>query len=502
MKRVLLAVVAFAVTLAIVGGVALWLLQDANRFKPDLARMIGEVTGYEVDLAGELSWQLWPPITLAATNLGFRSAGDDYQIGSLNVKANALDLLRGGALTIEGLVIRNLVMTDRTLGDITEVPVLEVDRFEPGKPSGFSAAVDIPGGSTGDSRRRIQLDGVVTWLKDSDALEIGELDFATDGIHGNCAGKVYHLTREPLVATARTPDDLLPLETLRSMDWQMDCHLPRYVAGEGLIVEDLALTTANSEARSETTIRVPALLGGAAAVTVSVDTRSREPEWRVVPDIRDVNARDLMRLVGPDFDWTAALQVGGELRSRGNTPSALAGALQGTLELDSHHGSIDITAIKKSLLPAAALLGKAGALDHWPDRLGYQTFKGTWQVDEAGDSMHLALDNVLMAAQGDIDLLAQTLDLRGAITIRDDPAFATLRLNKALYDVPIPIVCSGTLAAPECRFDPSRAKDMLAAEARNRAGEKASELIDEKVSPEYRESANKLIKGLLDRKKD
>jgi len=189
MKRVLLAVGAFAVTLAIVSGVALWLLQDANRFKPDLARMIGEATGYEVELAGELSWQLWPPITLAATNLGFRNDEDDYQIGPLNVKANALDLLRGGALTVEGLVIRNLVMTDRTLGDITEIPVLEVDRFEPGKPSEFSAGVAIPGTSTGDSRSRIQLDGVVTWLKDADALDIGELDFAYDGIRGSCAGR-------------------------------------------------------------------------------------------------------------------------------------------------------------------------------------------------------------------------------------------------------------------------------------------------------------------------
>ena len=48
---------------AVIIGAFIW-GQDANQFKPDIEALIAEHSDAGLKINGDLSWQLWPPLTL------------------------------------------------------------------------------------------------------------------------------------------------------------------------------------------------------------------------------------------------------------------------------------------------------------------------------------------------------------------------------------------------------------------------------------------------------
>jgi AsmA protein len=63
------ALVALVVFLALAVGLVYWLLSDPNRFKSELTERIRTETGLLVDIGGDLSWRLWPPVQLVAHDI-------------------------------------------------------------------------------------------------------------------------------------------------------------------------------------------------------------------------------------------------------------------------------------------------------------------------------------------------------------------------------------------------------------------------------------------------
>ena len=68
--------IGLVVLIALVVGAAAWWLQDANRLKPNLERLLSEQSGAAVSIRGDLSWQLFPPIELTAESVHIDFDGD------------------------------------------------------------------------------------------------------------------------------------------------------------------------------------------------------------------------------------------------------------------------------------------------------------------------------------------------------------------------------------------------------------------------------------------
>lgn len=504
--RKLLYFFGFLVLLLGVGvAVLLWALQDANRFKPELEALVQETTGLPVKFNGDLNWQVWPPVVLAGEDIAFADEDTDYQVGSVGVRADVMALLRGGGLVVQELRAENVVLTDKRFGDVTRLNAVQVDNFEPGKPSALSVRGELI--SPDGEQAQVSLDGQLTFYPDEDRLTLANADFDYDTYSGTCDAKVSNLSREPTLSYKAGKDDLLPLDSFRAYDWVADCKLPK-VEADGLSLTDVAIHSENTNARNKNTITVPAMLGGKLEADVAIDTRQRTPKWNIKTSADELQAQEVANLLSPSLSWVAPLLANGSYNMRGNTPDALLASMQGAMEFNGSNGVIDITKIKSMVLGLAQLAGEGERVQNWQDQLAYEQFDGDWKVNGNTHDLTFTLDNLLVTAVGDFDPTSGDLDMRGALQVNEHATLNALDINPELYGLAIPIRCRGTATDPACGLDRENAQKALtqlaANKARGKIGEELDKALEDKVPEEYRDTAREALKGLGDlfKKKD
>jgi AsmA protein len=89
MIRLLLAII---VIIGIAAGGVLFLLENPDRFKAQIAQVAEANTGYQVTIDGELSWRYWPPIAINVEQLAFSGAGKE-SFATFNQISIDVDLL-------------------------------------------------------------------------------------------------------------------------------------------------------------------------------------------------------------------------------------------------------------------------------------------------------------------------------------------------------------------------------------------------------------------------
>ena len=250
--RTFIIIIAALIGLAMVAGVAvLWLLQDPNRYKPEIEALISDNTGMQVQLQGDLSWRLWPPVVLQAEDLTFEDEETAYALNRLDLNASAAALLSYHAGTAHPQpAAHRLTMSDKRFESVTEVSELRLTDFALGKPSNLH--LEAVSGASGDAPLPITLDAVVTYFQHEDRAVVKDARFNADGIPGVCQVQAANITRSPSSNHAETADDLLPLDTFRAIDWDADCVIER-VEGGGVELRNIAVKAVNTGGLSTST---------------------------------------------------------------------------------------------------------------------------------------------------------------------------------------------------------------------------------------------------------
>jgi hypothetical protein len=499
MRKVLILLGVIAFLLAVGAGVLLWLLQDPNRFKPQLEELIADGAGFEVKLRGDLAWELWPPVVLSAEDIAFEDELTAYSLERLGLKLDVLALLRSrGELQVERVTLDNLRLVGKALGDVTHVHKLQLSDFAPGQPSPLSVDATLEAPDTPPAN--VTMQALLTYDQEGDAARLSDMRFDYDGIEGTCDIAVSHLSREPIFAHEGTPDDVLPLDTFRSLDWMADCVVPSLLLGD-FKVENVAVHSENTSAVTQNTLEIPKLFGGSLRLDAGIDSREQNPEWSVKAGGKDLQSQQIADQLSPSLIWAAPLALDGKFALRGNTVPALLGSLKGTMKLDAGSGELGIGMLKEVALELARLAGKPEQVASWPDVLSYGDLGGDWTIAGTRHSGKFALDNIRIAADGDLDLLTEAMDMAASLTIDDDPNNA-LEVPEELYGVPIPLRCGGTLSVPECGLDSDRAQQVAQEILTRKAQERGREEIDKALEENIPEGdAKKLLDGFFGKKK-
>ncbi len=508
MRKLLMFVGFLVLLVAVAGAGLLFALQDANRFKPQLAEAVKQATGLEVAFNGDLRWQLWPPVVLAGEDIAFTDDETAYAIGEVGVKADALALLRGGELVVQDLRAASVVMTDTRLGDVTRLQSVRLQEFQPGQPSRLqvSGTLETPEGES----TSVTLDGLLTYFPAEDRLTLANADFDYGGIAGRCDAQVSQLSRVPAIAYRAEKEDLLPLDSFRAYDWLADCKIPEISADQtgGLALRDVSVTSENTASRSNTKVKVPQFFGGTMTADVAIDTRRATPRWTIKSDADALQAQEVANLIAPKLAWVAPLLANGEFDLRGNTSNELLASVDGAMRIDAQSGTIDISKIKEMVLGIAQLAGEGERVSAWQDQLAYESLAGDWKVKGNTHDLDFELDNLTLRADGDYDPVTDRLDMTGSLQINEHPTLNALDVNPDLYGLRIPMRCQGTALAPSCGLDAGAAQQALAElaanKARGRLNDKLDDVIGDKVPEEYRDTAREALKSIggLFKKKD
>lgn len=486
--RVFLVIV--IVVLLAAAGALFWLTGDANRFKPQIEAELSRLSERDVKLNGDLSWQLFPPVTLSARDIVASDDESVIKVGELQADIDALSLLDPPEdWRINNVTILNASQTK----DGTELVVrrAEIDDFRFGQ----STPIAAQGRYTSDGvTYPFTVRGDVTYDREQDTLDLASRELSVAGTSANCDIKISGLARESLEPFSK--DELIPTDTYRQYDWNGRCLVPRLNVADKTF-EAVAIDLANTRGQATHKVIVPDVFGGSAELDINVDARTKAVIWLINPTLTEVDSTQLMIWLEQSFKWAAPLAFNGELRGRGNTSETLLRSLAGTTRFDGGKGDISIATIREQLIKVTSLAGDSTRIQNWPEMLGYQVFNGEWTLNGTKSALNFQLDNLKATAKGLFDPVTEEIDLAVELTFEQLEEFNSFDVNDYLVNVPIPVRCTGTTNDPKCRIDSAGVSRLigrvLSGDVNDPLRDKLEETIDKEVPEEYRGAAKALL---------
>lgn len=488
----------------VVFGIAIYLLQDANRFKPELVALIETQTGVPVRIDGDLSWQLLPPLSLSASAIQADHEGTRYQLDELALDVDLQSVIR--TRDFDRWIIRSLRLDGLQMrsGEGAEASTIKFDYlalsdFTPGQPSPFSTQLSF---QTGEQPAiPLTLSGLLTVSAAADTFTVSEGEFATTDASGVC----NFIANSTGKNVASSPDGLIPLAIWQGYDWTGSCLLDRLTLQEEDF-RNVSVELANKAGNSTTTVSIPEFFGGHASSSIRIDTQPAVIAWQIQPELKDVDSQQLMTWLDQRLPWIAPLAYGGAITLHGNTEEELINSVRGATHFDGGKGQISIEKIKQPLLALATLFNEADRIERWPALWDYERMTGNWQIDGKKHVLELALDNLTAAINGTYDPQSDDLDMKFDVIFEDNPGMHSFDVNPRLLNVPIPFRCRGTLDDPTCGIDSDASKRLVATVLRDAVDQEVrTELdarIEEDVPEEYRDAARSLLDLLGGKKKD
>ena len=270
-------------------------------------------------------------------------------------------------------------------------------------------------------------------------------------------------THEPAAPDRELPDleaialDL-PLEPLRSLDLGGSIQVDELTVS-GLRISELSSELYGADGRVGLTEASAELYQGRyQGERLLLDARGEAPRIEMDQRLEDVRFGPLLEdLLGRDWlHGRGALALEGE--GGGETLHALIEDFEGSAHLDAREGSVLGLNIPHMFREGVARLRAETAPEPPEDeaRTDFASLSG--DVALAGGvarNDNLRLDSPVLRGrgQGEVDLLAGTVDYRLRLSVTDNLEDADGRPIRGLEDVTVPLVMSGDLLEPRIRFD-------------------------------------------------
>lgn len=482
---------------AAAASVVYW-LQDANQFKPDIEALIAEHSDVKIQINGDLSWQLWPPLTLQVENITAVQSGTDIAAARLDLKVDLSAMWQDvNAWKVTSLNLRDVTVTDGSA--TTKVDYFILTNFKPGEPAQFTLDLEHTI-ATSETPTTAALAGELTFFPGSQQspqrLSFVDTAITSNHAEGVCQADLTERMNAPTEFPPETPEDLLPIATLASYNATIECQLDAlHVTTETFT--NTALNLTNVDGQTSTHAEVPDFFGGSLIVDADIDTTSLPAQWTILPEMQNVDSQQLIDWTDQTLTWAAPLALTSTITMQGNTEVELIESVRAQAEFDGGQGLIDLSKIKQQLSRLALLTQRSDQVANWPDVLNYESMTGRLNIEGDQHRLSFDVDNLSVTANGPIDYLADSVDLLAYVTVSEPIADSPITINEWFIDTPIPMRCRGTSSDPECRLDNDAAKSIVASALRrgNESGlrRKLEDKIEEDVPDEYKETARSLL---------
>ncbi|MEM7101251.1 MAG: AsmA family protein [Pseudomonadota bacterium] len=500
----------FGFILAIIVGAAgaayIW-SQDTDRVKQELETVLNDHSAYQVDLQGDIQWQLLPFYLKVEDIVAIESEtpeGQKISVKTIEVSLNTSAMWRSvDTWQIDSVTLGGVTLTQGEA--VTRFNRLEFVDLKLDAPIKISAEFNHnnpPGEEVSGS-----LKGFATYTEataDSGALlTLTDLHVETNIAQALCQIDALQ-TDGQTISTANLPDDaILPLDTLMGYDFSAECDLSNFIYA-GLTAAQARLEMTNTADQLDLLLSSDDFYQGMVNLEVNVDYAQQDrasvlqdPKWAVHSTITKLQIEDLLAAQQRPIRWEGPVSIDSTLTLTGNTQAQLQASVAGTTELSSESGRIDISKIKHQLQRLAILINKPEEVERWPDQWPYELMQGRWRIQAQDQQFNLALDNMSIKGDGTYAIAEDTLDIRAQVTVHQPQQESEFTINPLLVDTPIPVRCTGPGADPKCRLD-ERAGQSLIAQALSKDSDtgvrrKLEEKIDEKVPEEYRDLAKDLL---------
>ncbi len=495
--------------IALVAGFA-YRFGDAEHLREPLETYFSERTGLPVRIEGELAWQFFPPLQLSITELT-AGAQDAKRRGSL--KATALRIAPISALlapnepsqwTISAFTLDNLQYVDGPRH--YEVVQFEIHDLKDRTAAPFSTALTYDNGRPNEQGmsepETLNLAGSMLLATSSLKMTLSDVTVAGSMAEGKCDANFSLAHSAATQTVASSKDDLVPVADLRDTRWQTDCVF-NSLRWNNQDFNDTTWFSTNDSGVTRHRLNIADFFSGSAQIDLSVDASLPQVRWLLEPKLTTVDSAKLFGWFDQSSRWQGPISLDGKVSFQGNNAAAFLLTGKGELNISSNNGIFDIRDVKQQVKGIGKLIGQQAKVADWPDDLSYQSFSAHWVMQGAEHQIAALLDNLKISAAGNYQIIADEMDIDAQLTFVSNAEPKPLPVSAMLEDVPIPMHCQGSIAAPACSIDSNAGRDIIGDILSGEGGntslrKKLDTVIEEEVPERYRDAARQLLDLLGD----
>ena len=312
--------------------------------------------------------------------------------------------------------------------------------------------------------------------------------------------------------TAGTGDaDLLPLETLRGLNLDIQLGLGELVASN-LTLTDLLVKVTGSEGRLSLDELSAKLYDGGFNMTASLDARTDNPQWQFDKKLSGVQTQPLLMDLAEMDLLSGSVNLNANGTSQGNSINALLENSNGKADFRIDEGAIEkVNMTRMACQGISRVHGESLSEDDWGNKTPFNDMSGNFTINSGvleNENLTADLAGLRLEGDGVVDLVESMLDYRlGLRVVGEIHRDQACRVNERVQNVVIPVRCKGGFGddpAGLCGFDDSRFGDVLESMARQEvdrkkeeAKDKAKERVEEEIKERVDEDTRNRIKNLF-----
>ncbi|MGM0449479.1 MAG: AsmA family protein [Pseudomonadota bacterium] len=305
--------------------------------------------------------------------------------------------------------------------------------------------------------------------------------------------------------------DLLPLETLRGLNLDIQLGLGELVASN-LTLTDLLVKVTGNDGRLSLDELSAKLYDGDFNMTASLDASSDTPEWQFDKELSGVQTQPLLMDLAEMDLLSGSVNLNANGTSQGNSINALLENSNGKADFRIDEGAIEkVNMTRMACQGISRVHGESLSEDDWGDKTPFNDMSGNFTINSGvleNENLTADLAGLRLEGDGVVNLVKSMLDYRlGLRVVGEVHRDQACRVNERVQNVVIPVRCEGGFGDDPgglCGFDGSRFGDVLESmarqevdrkkdEAKDKARERAEEEIKERVDEDTRDRIRNLF---------
>ncbi len=303
-------------------------------------------------------------------------------------------------------------------------------------------------------------------------------------------------------STVAQNDIALPIDTIQSMNVQ-GSHQIESLAIAGLTFSNLNVVLTVQSGRLNLNVQPVGFYGGEITSNTTFDTNQSPPSLTTINSIRNVNLPQLAQSLPAASFAEGRLNLESVQTLRGSTINQMLDTINGTTSFSVADNAIDI-GIVKQLFSSISVLSPTGTGDlaqQWPDVVRFSSLAGHLILKDGlkqDQEFKVTMDNFEIAANGGVDLPAETFDYDVMLTVFGEPAPQTIPVAPLYQGVGWPVACNASFdseASQFCGPDFGKVRELFVQISRNQVERRVQDAVTEKVPEELQDTA----RGLLNR---
>ena len=292
-------------------------------------------------------------------------------------------------------------------------------------------------------------------------------------------------TENESVKQPETP--LLPLKLIRSLNLDINFKQQQLIA-KNLTLNDLVFQINAANGVVSLKEASGKLYEGSFKVIAEIDAKTDNPKWKITKNIKNIQIMPLLK----DFQnlelISGGVNLNADIKTTGNTVSALRGAAKGTADFNFDEGALHGFNLTKLTCEGFALINKDKiSKTDWPEKTDFQSMQGKLTI--AGNqfnnnSLNAAISGIALNGQGLIDAEVLSVDYGVDLKVIGNLGDNACRVNDKVKDLAIPVICQGSLTedpAKLCKLDYSRLESLVLEAGKKELERKANKEVDKQL---------------------